>query len=148
MADNIQTIVGLLIQSIPTVLIILFLFGFLNFMLFKPLARVLDEREKLTAGARQTAADSIKLAERKAKEYDAKLRDARAELYKEQEAERKRWVEEQAVQVAAARAAAEKQLAGAKAELAAETAAAKAALQAETTALADRIVASILRGKS
>ena len=45
-------------------------------MLFGPLNRLLKQREELTAGTRNAAEKSLKDAERKVQEYEAKMREA------------------------------------------------------------------------
>src|SRR5215475_4677341 len=98
MEQTIQALGGILLKAIPTVVILIFLHFYLKFMLFKPLAKVLKERDALTAGARKAAEQSLAAAERKAQEYEAKFRDARAEVYKQQEETRKVWLQDQAAQ--------------------------------------------------
>ena len=72
-------------------------------MLFGPLTRLLKQREELTAGTRHAAQKSLKDAERKVTEYEAKMREARAEVYREQEETRKKWLADQTSQVESAR---------------------------------------------
>src|SRR5260370_19478646 len=104
MEQTFQALGGILLKAIPTIVILLFLHFYLKLMLFKPLQKVLNQRDELTAGARKAAEQSLAAAERKAQEYEAKFRDARAEVYKQQEETRKRWMEDQSAQIAETRA--------------------------------------------
>src|SRR5579862_667400 len=101
MEQIIQSLGGILLKAIPTVFILLLLHFYLKAMLFGPLARVLKERDELTVGARKAAEQSLAAAERKAQEYESKLREARAEVYRQQEETRRVWLEEQTAQIAA-----------------------------------------------
>ena len=107
MEQTLQALGGILLKAIPTVCLVLLLYFYFKVMLFGPLEKVLKRRDELTEGARKVAAESLAAAERKAQEYEAKLRDARAEVYREQEETRRRWLEDQASQIAKARQSAE-----------------------------------------
>ena len=72
-------------------------------MLFGPLAKIQKQRDALTKGARKTAEESLASAERKTTDFENKLRDARAEVYREQEEMRKKWLADQAEQIEQAR---------------------------------------------
>jgi F-type H+-transporting ATPase subunit b len=144
MGDILSTVGELLLKAVPTVILVIFLYFFLKSMLFVPLAKVLAEREAKTAGARQSASDSLKRAEEKTTALDNALRDAKGTLYKEQEATRRQWLDDQAEQLKAARAKADEMIAQAKAELAVQTESAKSSLAAQSEALADRIAKSLL----
>ncbi|HYZ83350.1 MAG TPA: hypothetical protein VE621_03070, partial [Bryobacteraceae bacterium] len=101
-----------------------------------------------TTGARQAADESLKRAELKAREYEEQLRQARNELYREQEEQRKVWQDEQAAQIAKARLDAEKRMESAKAEIASEADAARQDLRGSVQTLADEITRSVLIGRA
>jgi F-type H+-transporting ATPase subunit b len=109
---------------------------------------VIKERRKLTEGARELAEASLAAATRKAEEYEAKLREARAAVYRQQEEIRKQWLEEQAKQVAAARERSEGIVKGAREALALDSAAARTTLQESSATVADQIVATVLGRRS
>jgi F-type H+-transporting ATPase subunit b len=147
MEQTLQALSGILLKALVTVFFVVLLHFYLKGMLFGPLARILKEREALTEGAKKSAATSLAEAEHKTAEYEVKLREARAEVYREQEAMRRQWLDEQAKQVAEARAASEVRVRAAKAEIAAEAAAARNNLSGTAATLADQIAGSILAGK-
>ena len=99
MEQTLQALGGILLKAIRTVILLIILHFYLKAVLFGPLDRVMQKRRELTEGARKTAEDSLAAAARKADEYEAKLRDARAAVYKQQEEIRKRWLDEQAQHV-------------------------------------------------
>jgi len=147
--DQILSTVGeLLLKAVPTIVLFVFLYFFLKAMLFTPLAKVLAEREAKTAGARDSAAASLKRADEKNAAFESALRDAKGELYKEQEATRKQWMDDQAEQLKASKAKAEQMISEAKDELAVETQSAKASLAAQSEALADHIAKSLLENRA
>ena len=50
MDQTLHALGGILLKSIPTVVLLLFLYFYLKSMLFGPLTRVLKQRDELTAG--------------------------------------------------------------------------------------------------
>jgi len=145
MEDTLRALGGLLLQAIPTFLIVVLLYFYLKRMYFRPMERVLAARYEATEGARKLAEESLAKASRKAAEYDAALRAARAEIYREQEAFRQTLRQEQAQAVEAAHQRATTVVKEAGLQLDAELAAARESLRQEAGALADQIVESILR---
>lgn len=144
MEQTFQALGGILFKAIPTVVCLLFLHFYFKAMLFKPLRKVLKQRDELTAGARKAAEKSLAAAERKTAEYEAKLRDARAEVYQEQEKIRAGWLEDQAAQLAKAHASAEESVKQARFEIATEAAAARKNLLETSAALGDQIANTVL----
>jgi F-type H+-transporting ATPase subunit b len=144
MEQTLQALSGILLKAIPTVFLLIILHFYLKGMLFRPLQKVLKQREELTAGARKAAEQSLAAAERKAQEYEAKFRDARAEVYREQEETRRVWIEDQARQIAAAQARIGEVLTTQRKQVAEETAAAKQVLVETSAALADTIATAVL----
>lgn len=148
MEQTLQALGGILLKAIPTVILLLILHAYLRAVLFKPLEKMLKQREELTDGARKAADRSLSAAEAKAKEYEDKLREARAVVYKEMEETRRRALEDQAAQVAQTRSSAEAAVRKAKEELAAEAAVARASLTQTSSTLADQIASSLLTGRA
>lgn len=143
--DQILAKVGsLMLQAVPTLIIVIVLHFYLKAMLFKPLSRVLAERDALTKGAREKAESSLQAAEQKAAQYEKSLRDARNELYKEQETMRRQWMASHAAQIEEARSRAEAMVQTAKDEIAKDAAAARQGLTAEADQIAERISNSIV----
>jgi F-type H+-transporting ATPase subunit b len=148
MEQTLQALGGILLKAIPTVLLLLILHAYLRAMLFRPIERMLQQRSELTDGARKAASDSLVAAESKAQEYEAKLREARAAVYKEMEETRRRWLADQAAQIDQARLSAGAMVRKAKDEIAAEASAARATLAQTSSTLADQIATALLAGRA
>ena len=141
--DVLYQLADLFIQAIPTIVIVFLFYLFMRAAFFKPLARVMDEREKRTAGARQEAEQARAAAEEKVKAYEDAMKKARAAVYAEQDAERKVLLERRAEQVREARRHANEKVAAAKQQILQETAAARAQLESQTPELANEIVQNV-----
>jgi F-type H+-transporting ATPase subunit b len=144
MDQTLQALCGILLKAIPTVIFLIVLHFYLKAVLFGPLDRVMQKRRELTEGARKIAENSLAAASRKADEYEAKLRDARGAVYKQQEEIRKRWLDEQSQQVAEARARSEATVKAAREAIAVDATAARKSLQETSAAVADHIVVTVL----
>lgn len=143
MEQTLEALAGILLKAIPTAGILLLLYFYFKAMLFGPLDRVLKQRHELTEGARKTAEKSLAAAEQKTQEYEAKFRDARSVVYKDQEDTRRRWLEDQATHAAQARTEAENTVKVARESIAAEMAAARRNLLSSSEELADQIAAVV-----
>ncbi len=144
MEQNLHALAGILLKSIPTVVLLLFLYFYLKGMLFGPLNRLLKQREELTAGTRHAAQKSLNDAERKVQEYEAKMREARAEIYREQEETRKNWLADQSAQLESARERTGRTVQQAKEQMTTEITAARESLAASAGTLADEIATAML----
>lgn len=144
MEQTLQTLVDLLIKAVPTVLFFVFLAFYLNAVLFRPLARILEERRKATEGVRELARRAHENADRKAAEFENALALARSELHQENDALRRQWTEEQATAIAAVRAEAEAQVQEARKVIAQEVERAQSELDANVESLSDQVVSSLL----
>ena len=135
----------LLLGSVPTALMLIFLWSVYSALVHKPLAKVLAERRAKTQGAIEKARADVAAAEARIAEYEQRLREARAAVFKGQEARRKQAVEARAAALATARAKAQQQIEGAKAAMEQDKVAAQGSLQAESARLATEIVRRVLR---
>ena len=75
----------ILVQAIPTFVLVLLLFLYLRSMFYKPMEQVLADRSEATEGARRKAAEALDRAQAKAAAYEEQIRAARNDLYREQE---------------------------------------------------------------
>lgn len=148
MEQTFQALGGLLQKAIPTIILLILVFWYFRSMLFEPLRRILKQREELTLGARKTAEKSLAFAEEKEREYEQKFAEARAGVYKLQEETRRKWIEEQAAQVAEARKRNEAAIQAAKDQIGVEAAAARTNLTETVAGLAGEIVSTILERKA
>jgi F-type H+-transporting ATPase subunit b len=135
----------LLLQAVPTFLLVVFLHFYLKWIFFKPLEKVLRSRYEATEGARKLAEQSLERAAAKTAEYEAALRAARAEVYQAQERMHKQLQETEAAQLTDTRRRTEALVEEARQQIARDAEAAKASLAAQSDALADQIADAILR---
>ncbi len=148
MEETLRQLGGILLRAVPTFILVVLLHLYLKFIFFKPIERVLRQRYDATEGARKLAEESIARASQKAAEYEAALRAARADTYKEMQQLQRKLHDDRAASVKEARAQADAAVAHAKAALSAEVEALKKNLGAESDALADRIASKILTGRA
>jgi len=138
----------ILLNGLPTFFLILLLNFYLKQMFFKPLEQTLAKRYELTEGARLAADESLKNADQRIADYQAKLNAARSEVYAEQELAHRKLGSEQAAELEAAHKHAEEMLNRTKLQLASQKEAALETLASCSDDLADRIAQSILKGKA
>jgi len=144
MDEILQQLVPLLIGSIPTILIFITLVLSYKFILHDPLVKLLAERRSRTEGAIERANAAIAAAEAKAQEYEARLRAARAEIFRAREARVKAWNAERESTLAEARQAARERVHTAKAELSAQTEGSRQEIERGTDALVADILKAVL----
>jgi len=134
----------LFLQAVPTVLVILLFYFILRALFFKPLLAVMAERDSRTAGAEKAAQAAQAAAAEKVKQYQEALKQARGQVYAEQEAARKKLLAERAARIKDARTRAAGEVSAAQARVAAELAAARRDVEAIVAELSAEIARRIL----
>ena len=132
---------GSLVFVLVLFLILVFV---LNRILFRPIGRVLDERQTLIEGAANEARAARRSYETRLAEYEATIRQARAESYKRSEQQRAAAVEERRHLIDAAKQHAHEQIERAKQEIEQQVVQARAALESESRQIAERISRTVL----
>jgi F-type H+-transporting ATPase subunit b len=145
MDETLRQLGGLLLGSIPTIIMVLVLYAVYTVVVHRPLSRVLAERRAKTEGAIEKARADVAAAEARTAEYEQRLREARVGLFKSQEARRQATLQARAGAVAAARTRAQEQVAQAREAIERDKIAAQEGLQGESARLAMEIVRSVLR---
>ena len=116
----------------------------LDRLLFRPISRVMAEREQRVASARQLAEESAARAAAANAEVDEKIAAARTEVYRQMDEMRRAALDERAAVLAQAREEAAAAVAEASARVQADTVEARAQLARDADALgraaADRIL--------
>lgn len=135
---------GIVLYALPTFALVLLLSLCVKYLYLKPLDKVLDERYRLTEGARKAAEDSLKSADSKIAEYETALAHARGEIYREQTKFLEGLHAEQADRLRAARAESEARISAARAIISQEAQAAREGLESQSDQLAIQIADSIL----
>jgi F-type H+-transporting ATPase subunit b len=126
----------LLVQSIPTIVFVLFLVAFLNRLFFKPLSRTLDSRTKATTGALAEAREQAEKAAARLVDYERAIQAARQQIYQHREGVRREALSERDSRIQDARSRADLMVNEAQVALEKEMAAAKLELQAAAYSLA------------
>lgn len=139
---------GIVVRALPTFFLVILLHWFLKKVLFQPLDRVLDERRRRTEGVIEASQAAVERARARIREYEDSLRQAQAEIFDQQEAERKRMAAGRASLLAEARQRARQRVEAARAEIQAEAALAQQSLRDEAVRLADAITQSVLAGRT
>jgi F-type H+-transporting ATPase subunit b len=116
----------------------------LDRVLFKPLLRVMHQRDAAIKSAMQAAESAAAKAQAASAEFDANVTAARADLYKQMDERRKAAEAYRKELVAQTKADVDAQLASAKAELDAQAAQARASLEAEADELGRDIASKVL----
>ena len=145
MDETLHQLGGLLLGAVPTVILLALLYALYANLVHKPLGRVLEERRSKTEGAVEKSRADIAAAGARTAEYEQRLREARATLFRGQEARRQAALDARTNAVNEARSKAQAQVAAAKNDIEADRAAAQASLQGEAAALAQEIVRRVLR---
>jgi F-type H+-transporting ATPase subunit b len=136
---------GLLLGAIPTIIIMVLLYGTYTVLVHRPLVQVLAERRSKTEGAIEKARADIAAAEARTAEYEQRLREARLTVFKSQEARRQVALQARAAALAQARSAAQAQVEQARAAIAKDKLVAQSGLQAEAGKLASEIIRTVLQ---
>jgi F-type H+-transporting ATPase subunit b len=144
MDQTLQQLGELLLGAVPTVILLTLLYALYTAIVHKPLRRVLDERRSKTEGAVEKSRADIAAADARTSEYEQKLREARAAVFRAQEARRQAAVQARSNAVNEARAKAQAQVQSAKAGIETDREGAEKGLQGEAAALAQEIVRRVL----
>ena len=146
MEQTLHQLGELLLGAVPTVILLATLYVLYTVIVHKPLQRVLAERHSRTEGAVEKSRADIAAAEARTAEYEQKLREARATVFRAQESRRQAALQVRTSAAAEARKRAQAQVQAAKTEIEKDQEAAKAGLQGEAAALAREIIQRVLAG--
>jgi F0F1-type ATP synthase membrane subunit b/b' len=133
----------LFLAAVPTVVLVFLFYLFLRWSFFRPIMRVMAERNARIEGARREAESFRTTAQEKTRAYQETLRKTRAEIFSEQEAARRVVLEERSVTVQQARNRANEEIHAAKARIATEIEAARSELEASGNQLAEEIAQAV-----
>ena len=145
MPDLVHQLGELFLGAVPVALIVLVFYVVLRSLFFQPLLKVMAERDARTLGAQKSAEAAQTAAAEKIRQYEEALKQARAKVYAEQEAARKKLMEERAAFLKDARAKAAAEVNAGKQGIEKEFAAAKTELQATAAQLSVEIARRVLQ---
>ena len=124
-------------------LFMLFVFV-MNRLLFRPIGRVLDERQTLTEGATNEARAAARRYQARLAEYETTIRQARAESYRRLEQDRAAALEERRRLIEDAKQKASGEIEQAKSEIKQQADGARLALETESREIAATISRTVL----
>jgi len=145
MPDLVHQIEELFLRAVPVALIVIIFYFILRAYFFKPLLQVMAEREARTLGAQNAAEAAQAAAAEKLKQYEEALRQAKAKVYAEQEAERKKLLDERAAFLKETRNKATTEVNRAKEALAGQLEASRKEIQVNVPELASEIARRVLQ---
>jgi F-type H+-transporting ATPase subunit b len=148
MDELLRQLSDLALGAVPTMIIFLLLLVAYRFLVYGPLMRTLAERRERTAGAAARAQAAIAAAEARAQEYEAKLRAARAEVFRRREQRIHQWNAERESALAAARLAAQGRVRTAQEAIHAQAAEARNGIEAVADQLVAQVLAAVLPAQS
>lgn len=134
----------MLLGSVPTVIFFLLLLAAYAVLVRRPLDKVLAERHARTGGAMDDAHAAIRSAEEKTAAYEARLREARADIFTARAHRQKVASSARDKALAEAREAAQQRIEGARATVEQAGQQAKAQLDAGADALTQHVIAAVL----
>jgi F-type H+-transporting ATPase subunit b len=144
MDQTLRQLGELLLGAVPTVILLALLYVLYTTIVHHPLGRVLAERRSKTEGAVEKSRADIAAADARTSEYEQRLREARATVFRAQEARRKAALDARTMAMSEVRTKAQKQVQAARADIEKDREAAEDGLQAEVQTLATEIMRRVL----
>jgi F-type H+-transporting ATPase subunit b len=142
-AESIQLVPdGTLVIHIAIIITMVFI---LNRVLFRPINRILDERENRTRGRSKEAREIIQRVGESMSRYEDSLRQARAEGYRLLEQQQAKALDERQNKIASVRNEVEEMIGQERGKIQAQADEARATLGDEARRMADSISSQILR---
>lgn len=145
MDETLRQLGELLLGSIPTIILFTLVYGLYTIIVHKPLQGVLAERRSKTEGAVEKSRADIAAADARTSEYEQRLREARATVFRSQEARRKAALDARSGALNDVRKQAQAQVQAAKADIEKDREAAEAGLQDQVQTLASEIMRRVLK---
>jgi len=144
MDQTLNQISGLVLGSVPTIVLFLLLIAAYNFLVHRPLGKVLAERRARTYGALEQAKGAISAAEAETSVYEDKLRAAKAEIFHARDRKLKALAAEREAALEEARTATQTRVLNARLEIEQSAAAARQQIEGASAALSAQIVQAVL----
>jgi len=144
MQEVLQQLGGLVLGSLPTLILFILLVLAYQFLVQGPLSRTLAVRRARTSGAMEEANKAIAAAAARTEDYAGKLRHARAEIFRAREQRLQQWAQERDAAVDAARKSAMQHVLEAKLGLEAEAGEARKTLVTGADQLAEQVVRAVI----
>ena len=135
---------GLVLGSVPTMILFILLVVAYGFLVRRPMDRILAERRARTTGAVEQARASISAAEAKTAEYEDRLRHARAEIFAARDKRLKQWSAERDQALSEARAGTGEKVDAAKADIEQSVVQARKQIEDMSAELSEQILRAVM----
>jgi F-type H+-transporting ATPase subunit b len=145
MDQTLHQLGGLLLGSVPTIILLVLLYVLYTVIVHRPLQNVLAQRRAETEGAIEKSHADIAAAEARTAEYEHRLREARAAVFRAQEMRREAALQARARAMHEAHEKAQAQVMSARKDIESDREAAERSLRAEAESLAQEIVRRVLQ---
>jgi F-type H+-transporting ATPase subunit b len=135
---------GLVLGSVPTMILFILLVMLYGLLVRRPLERVLAERHARTTGAVEQARGAIAAAEAETTAYEDKLRAAKAEIFQARDQKLKQWNAEREAALEQVRQSTRERVRSARQEIEQSAADARRQIEAISGELSSRILNAVL----
>ncbi|HMF65188.1 MAG TPA: ATP synthase F0 subunit B [Edaphobacter sp.] len=135
---------GLVLGSVPTMILFILLVAAYGLLVRRPLQRVLAERRARTTGAVEQARGAIAAAEAETTAYEDKLRRAKAEIFRARDQKLKQWNAEREAALEQVRQSTQERVRAARQEIEQSAAEARNQVEALSGELSTRILSAVL----
>lgn len=132
------------LSVLVVIALVLMCAALLNALIFQPVLRVMEQRERAVTDARELAESASQKAAAAQEQYARTLTAARGEVYQQMDETRRAALERRAAALTSTRADVERELVAARATVAAQSAEARARLEREAGDLAGVITGRVL----
>ncbi|SNS39445.1 F-type H+-transporting ATPase subunit b [Granulicella rosea] len=142
--DILNQLGGLVLGSVPTMVLFVLLVVAYGLLVRRPMDKVLAERRARTSGAVEQAKGAISAAEAETAVYEGKLRAAKAEIFQARDKKLKQWTAERDQALSEVRTATQSRVQAARQEIEQSAAVAKKQIEGMSEELSAQILRAVL----
>jgi F-type H+-transporting ATPase subunit b len=135
---------GLVLDSVPTMILFVLLVVAYGFLVRRPLDRILSERRARTSGAVEQARGAIAQAEAKTADYEDRLRKAKVEIFQARDKRLKQWAAERDQALGEARSATATKVMAARVEIEHSVVIAQRQIEGMSAELSEQILRAVM----
>ena len=135
---------GLVLGSVPTMILFILLVVVYGLLVRRPLDRILAERRARTTGAVEQARGAIAAAEAETSVYEDELRKAKAEIFQARDQKLKQWNNDRDEAIAQVRQSTQERIHTARQDIEQSATVARAQIEGMSAELSARILSAVL----
>jgi F-type H+-transporting ATPase subunit b len=144
MEEILNQLGGLVLGSVPTMVLFILLVIAYGLLVRRPLDRILAERRARTTGAVEQARGAIAAAEAETSAYEDKLRNAKAEIFQARDQKLKQWNAERDTAIEQVRQATQQRILAARLDIEQSATTARTQIEGMSAELSSRILSAVL----